>query len=100
MVLNYYILFSVFLFFVGLVGIFVTRKNIIVILMSLELVLLSVNVNFVLFSSYLSNYEGQVFSLFVLVVAAAESTIGLAILVAYHRLRGTIATFYINSLKG
>ena len=95
-----YILFNVLLFLIGTIGIFLVRKNIIVILMCLEMILLSINLNFITFSVYLDDFIGQVFSLFVLTVAAAESAIGLAILVTYYRVKGSIATLYINSLKG
>ena len=95
-----YILFNVLLFLIGTIGIFLVRKNIIVILMCLEMILLSINLNFITFSVYLDDFIGQVFSLFVLTVAAAEAAIGLAILVTYYRVKGSIATLYINSLKG
>jgi NADH-quinone oxidoreductase subunit K len=81
-------------------GIFINRKNVIVILMSVELILLSVNINFVAFSSFLNDIVGQVFALLVLTVAAAEAAIGLAILVVYFRNRGTIAVEDINMMKG
>jgi NADH-quinone oxidoreductase subunit K len=95
-----YTFFSFLLFVVGVLGIFITRKNILVILMSIELMLLAVNVNFVSFSIYLDDLLGQSFALFVLTVAAAESAIGLAILVAYYRVKGSVATLFINNLKG
>ena len=79
---------------------FLFKNNIIVILMSIELLLLSINLNFALFSVYLDDLVGQLFSLFVLTVAAAESAIGLAILVVFYRIRGVISVDYINSLKG
>lgn len=88
------------LFIVGLSGIFLNRKNIIIMLMSIELMLLAVNFNLVIFSVYLDDLMGQLFCLFVLTVAAAESAIGLAILVIYYRVRGTIAVEYINLMKG
>lgn len=91
---------SFVVFLIGMLGIFITRKNIIVILMSVELMLLSVNISFAVYSVYLDDLFGQVFALFVLTVAAAESAIGLAILVAYYRLKGSVATLFINSLKG
>jgi len=81
-------------------GIFLNRKNVIIILMSIELMLLAVNINFVAFSAYLGDLMGQVFALFVLTVAAAEAAIGLAILVVYFRNRGTIAVEDINLMKG
>ena len=79
---------------------FIVRKNLIVILMCLEIILLSINLNFITFSIYLDDFLGQIFSLFVLTVAAAESAIGLAILVTYFRVKGSIGTLYINNLKG
>ena len=87
-------------FTIGLLGIFLNRKNVIIILMSIELILLSVNINLVAFSSYLGNLTGQVFALFVLTVAAAEAAIGLAILVVYFRNRGSIAVETVNLMKG
>jgi len=98
--LAHYLVVSAILFTLGVAGIIINRKNIIVILMSVELILLSVNINFVAFSSELHDLTGQVFALFVLTVAAAEAAIGLAILVAFYRNRGTIAVEDINSLKG
>jgi NADH-quinone oxidoreductase subunit K len=88
------------LFLLGLSGMFLFKNNIIVILMSIELVLLAVNLNFATLSIYLDDLVGQVFALFVLTVAAAESAIGLAILVVFYRIRGVIAIDYINGLKG
>nr|YP_007890523.1 NADH dehydrogenase subunit 4L [Andalucia godoyi]AGH24017.1 NADH dehydrogenase subunit 4L [Andalucia godoyi] len=88
------------LFMIGLSGIFLNRKNIIIMLMSIELMLLAVNFNLILFSVSLDDLMGQLFCLFVLTVAAAESAIGLAILVIYYRVRGTIAVEYINLMKG
>ena len=88
------------LFIIGLWGIFVTRKNFIIILMSIEMMLLAINLNFIVFSVYLDDLLGQVFALFVLTVAAAESAIGLAILVVYYRLRGIISIDFISSIKG
>jgi NADH-quinone oxidoreductase subunit K len=81
-------------------GLFVFKNNIIVILMSIELILFAINLNFAFFSFYLNDAVGQIFSIFVLTVAAAESAIGLAILVVYYRIRGIISIDYINSLKG
>ena len=98
--LGHYLALAAALFTIGVFGIFLNRKNIIIILMSVELILLSVNINFVAFSSYLGDLVGQVFALFVLTVAAAEAAIGLAILVVYFRNRHTIAVEDINSLKG
>lgn len=95
-----YIIFAMALFLIGIMGLFIARKNIIIILMCIELMLLAVNINFIVFSVYLDDIIGQVFSLFVLTVAAAEASIGLAILVVYYRVRGTIGLNYISSLKG
>ena len=88
------------IFVIGVFGIFLNRKNIIVILMSVELILLSSNINLVAFSAYLGDLAGQVFSLFILTVAAAEAAIGLAILVCYNRNRGTIEVEDVNVLRG
>ncbi|MGD9542947.1 MAG: NADH-quinone oxidoreductase subunit NuoK [Methylocystis sp.] len=98
--LTHYLVVAAILFTLGVAGIILNRKNIIVILMSIELILLSVNLNFVAFSQSLADLTGQVFALFVLTVAAAEAAIGLAILVAFYRNRGTIAVEDINTLKG
>ncbi|HXR95918.1 MAG TPA: NADH-quinone oxidoreductase subunit NuoK [Rhizomicrobium sp.] len=98
--LSNYLAVAAILFTIGVLGIFLNRKNIIIILMSIELILLSVNLNFVAFSSYLGDLVGQVFALFVLTVAAAEAAIGLAILVVYFRNRGTIAVEDVNVMKG
>ncbi|QGM99419.1 NADH-quinone oxidoreductase subunit NuoK [Methylocystis parvus] len=98
--LTHYLVVAAILFTLGVAGIILNRKNIIVILMSVELILLSVNLNFVAFSQSLGDLVGQVFALFVLTVAAAEAAIGLAILVAFYRNRGTIAVEDINELKG
>ena len=98
--LYHYLVLAALLFTIGVFGIFLNRKNVIVILMSIELMLLAVNINFVSFSSYMGDLAGQVFALFVLTVAAAESAIGLAILVVFFRNRGSIAVEDISSLKG
>ncbi|KQU50898.1 NADH-quinone oxidoreductase subunit K [Bosea sp. Leaf344] len=98
--LGHYLAVAAILFTLGVLGIFINRKNVIVILMSVELILLSVNLNFVAFSSFLNDIVGQVFALLVLTVAAAEAAIGLAILVVYFRNRGTIAVEDINMMKG
>ena len=98
--LSNYLTVAAILFTIGVLGIFLNRKNIIIILMSVELILLAVNLNFVAFSSYLGDLVGQVFALFVLTVAAAEAAIGLAILVVYFRNRGTIAVEDVNVMKG
>ncbi len=98
--LLHFVMLSALLFVIGVCGIFLNRKNIITILMSIELMLLAVNINFVAFSVALNDLTGQVFAIFVLTVAAAEAAIGLAILVAYCRNRGTIDVDDISSLKG
>ena len=98
--LTHYLTLAAILFTIGVLGIFLNRKNIIIILMSVELILLAVNLNFVAFSSYLGDLVGQVFALFVLTVAAAEAAIGLAILVVYFRNRGSIAVEDVNLMKG
>jgi NADH-quinone oxidoreductase subunit K len=95
-----YLALAAIVFTIGVLGIFLNRKNVIIILMSIELILLSVNINFVAFSAYLGNLVGQVFALFVLTVAAAEAAIGLAILVVYFRNRGSIAVETVNLMKG
>lgn len=96
----HYISVSSLLFVMGICGIFLNRKNIITILMSIELILLAVNINFVAFSVALNNIAGQVFAMFVLTVAAAEAAIGLAILVVYYRNRGSIAVEDVNLMRG
>lgn len=98
--LGHYLTVAAILFTIGIFGIFVNRKNIIVILMAVELILLAVNINFVAFSVYLHNLTGQVFTMIVLTVAAAEAAIGLAILVVYFRNRGSIAVEDANMMKG
>jgi NADH-quinone oxidoreductase subunit K len=98
--LQHYLTVSAILFVLGVMGIFINRKNVIVILMSVELILLAVNINLVAFSAYLGDLVGQVFAMFVLTVAAGEAAIGLAILVIYFRSRGTIAVDDINRMKG
>ncbi len=95
-----YLAVAAILFTIGVLGIFLNRKNIIIILMSIELILLSVNINFVAFSAFLGDLVGQIFALFVLTVAAAEAAIGLAILVVYFRNRGTIGVEDVNLMKG
>lgn len=95
-----YLTFSMILFLVGIWGIFLNRKNILIMLMSIELMLLAVNLNFLVFSVQLDDMMGQIFALFVLTVAAAESAIGLAILVITFRVRGTISVEFLHSLKG
>ena len=98
--LAHYLFLSAVIFTLGVFGIFVNRKNVIVILMSIELILLSVNINMVAFSVYFQNITGQIFTLFILTVAAAEAAIGLAILVVFFRNRGSIQVEDINSMKG
>tara|TARA_Y100000741_G_scaffold340434_1_gene301988 strand:- start:84 stop:395 length:312 start_codon:yes stop_codon:yes gene_type:complete len=98
--LGHYLILAATIFTIGVVGIFLNRKNIIVILMSIELILLSVNINLVSFSIYLNDLIGQIFTLFILTVAAAEAAIGLAIIVIYHRNSGTINVQDIDKLKG
>lgn len=96
----HYLVVSSLLFTLGVAGIFLNRKNVITILMSIELILLAVNINFVAFSTQLGDLTGQIFAMFVLTVAAAEAAIGLAILVVYFRNRGSIAVEDIHMMKG
>ena len=98
--IEHYIIVSAILFVLGVLGIFLNRKNIIVILMAIELILLAVNINMVAFSAFLGDLVGQVFAMFILTVAAAEAAIGLAILMIYFRGRGTIAVDDANQMKG
>jgi NADH-quinone oxidoreductase subunit K len=98
--LGHFLTVSAVLFTLGVFGIFLNRKNVIIILMSIELMLLAVNLNFVAFSHYLNDMVGQIFAMFVLTVAAAEAAIGLAIVVAFFRNRGTIEVQEINQMKG
>lgn len=98
--LLHYLMLAGVLFTIGVFGIFLNRKNVIVILMSVELMLLSVNINFVAFSAYLDDLVGQVFTMFILTVAAAEAAIGLAILVVFFRNKGSIAVDDIAEMKG
>jgi NADH-quinone oxidoreductase subunit K len=98
--LGHYLAVAAILFTLGIFGIFLNRKNVIIILMSIELILLSVNINLVSFSSFLGDIVGQVYALLVLTVAAAEAAIGLAILVVFYRNRGSIAVEDINLMKG
>ncbi|HIH2762715.1 MAG TPA: NADH-quinone oxidoreductase subunit NuoK [Candidatus Azoamicus sp. MARI] len=99
-VLSNYLMFSSILFVVGLTGIFINRKNVIILLMCIELVLLAVNTNFIAFSRFLGDYTGQIFVFFILTVAAVEAAIGLAILVIIFRNRGTVSIRKMNNLKG
>ena len=98
--LSHYLTLAAILFTLGIFGIFLNRKNVIIILMSIELILLAVNINLIAFSSHLGDLVGQVFALFVLTVAAGEAAIGLAILVVYFRNRGSIAVEDIHIMKG
>ncbi len=98
--LSHYLAVAAIVFTIGVLGIFLNRKNVIIILMMIELILLSVNINLVAFSAYLGDLVGQVFALVVLTVAAAEAAIGLAILVVFYRNRGTIAVEDVNMMKG
>lgn len=98
--LFHYLTVAAILFTMGIFGVFYNRKNIIVILMSIELMLLAVNINFVAFSSFMNDLNGQIFTMFVLTVAAAEAAIGLAILVIFFRNRGSISVSDVNVMKG
>ena len=98
--LEHYLILSATIFTIGIVGIFLNRKNVIVILMSIELILLAVNINLVAFSIFLNDLSGQIFTLFILTVAAAEAAIGLAIIVVYYRNAKTINVEEIKALKG
>mgnify|MGYP001371418242 FL=1 len=98
--LEHYLTLAAIIFTIGVAGIFLNRKNIIVILMSIELILLAVNINLVSFSIFIDDLSGQVFTLFILTVAAAEAAIGLAIILVYHRNTGTIRVEEIDKLKG
>ena len=94
-----FILFNILLFFIGLAGIFVIRKNLLIFLMAVEIILLSLNLNFIYISLYLDDFLGQLFSFLILVLAAAESAIGLTFLIIYYRLRQNLNIRYINILK-
>ena len=98
--LSHYLALAAIIFTIGVFGVFLNRKNVIIILMSIELILLAVNINFVAFSAYMGDITGQVFTMFVLTVAAAEAAIGLAILVVYFRNRGNIQVDEINMMRG
>ena len=97
--LGHYLTLAAIIFTIGIIGIFLNRKNVIIILMSIELILLAVNINLVSFSIYLQNLVGQVFTMFILTVAAAEAAVGLAIIVIYYKNRGSINVEQISSLK-
>ena len=98
--LSHYLILAAIIFTIGVVGIFLNRKNVIIILMSIELILLAVNINLVSFSIFTQDLTGQIFAMFILTVAAAEAAIGLAIIVAYYRNKGSIRIEDISSLKG
>tara|TARA_B100000029_G_scaffold391286_1_gene388127 strand:- start:3280 stop:3591 length:312 start_codon:yes stop_codon:yes gene_type:complete len=98
--LGHYLTLAAIIFTIGVIGIFLNRKNIIIILMSIELLLLAVNINLVSFSIYLQDLVGQVFTMFILTVAAAEAAVGLAIIVIYYKNKGSINVEQISSLKG
>ena len=98
--LGHYLTLAAIIFTIGIIGIFLNRKNVIIILMSIELILLAVNINLVSFSIYLQNLVGQVFAMFILTVAAAEAAVGLAIIVIYYKNKGSISVEHVSSLKG
>ena len=98
--LGHYLTLAAIIFTIGVVGIFLNRKNVIVILMSIELILLAVNINLVSFSIFMNDLAGQIFTLFILTVAAAEAAVGLAIIVIYYKNKGSINVEHIDSLKG
>ena len=98
--LGHYLTLASIIFVIGVIGVFLNRKNIIIILMSIELILLAVNINLVSFSIYLQDLVGQVFTMFILTVAAAEAAVGLAIIVIYYKNKGSIQVEQISSLKG
>ena len=98
--LNNYLALAAIIFVIGIFGVFLNKKNIIIILMSIELILLAVNINLVSFSIYLQDLVGQVFTMFILTVAAAEAAVGLAIIVIYYKNKGSIHVEHISSLKG
>ena len=98
--LGHYLFLAAIIFIIGIIGIFLNRKNVIIILMSIELILLAVNINLVSFSIFTQDLTGQIFTMFILTVAAAEAAIGLAIIVLYYRNKGSIRVEDINSLKG
>jgi NADH-quinone oxidoreductase subunit K len=98
--LGHYLTLAAIIFTIGIIGIFLNRKNVIILLMSIELILLAVNINLVSFSIYLQNLVGQVFTMFILTVAAAEAAVGLAIIVIYYKNKGSINVEQIDSLKG
>jgi len=98
--LGHYLTLAAIIFTIGIIGVLLNRKNVIIILMSIELILVAVNINLVSFSIYLQDLTGQVFAMFILTVAAAEAAVGLAIIVAYYKNKGSIHVEQISSLKG
>ena len=98
--LGHYLILAAIIFMIGVIGIFLNRKNVIIILMSIELILLAVNINLVSFSIFTNDLHGQIFTMYILTVAAAEAAIGLAIIVVYYRHKGSIKVEDINTLKG
>ena len=98
--IGHYLTLAAVIFAIGIIGIFLNRKNVIIILMSIELILLAVNINLVSFSVYLQDLVGQIFTMFILTVAAAEAAVGLAIIVIYYKNKGSIHVDQVNSLKG
>ena len=98
--LEHYLTVAAILYVIGIFGIFLNRRNVIIVLMSIEIMLLAINLNMVAFSYFLDDFEGQIFSMFILTVAAAEAAIGLAILVCYFRNRGSISIESVNTMKG
>ena len=98
--LEHFLFVAASLFVIGIFGIFLNRRNVIIVLMSIEIMLLSINLNMVAFSYFLNDFKGQIFSMFILTVAAAEAAIGLAILVCYFRNKGSISIESVNSMKG
>ncbi len=98
--LGHYLTVASILFVIGIFGIFLNRRNVIIVLMSIEIMLLSINLNMVAFSYFLGDLKGQIFSMFILTVAAAEAAIGLAILVCYFRNKGSISIESVNTMKG
>jgi len=98
--IGHYLTLGAIIFTIGVIGVFLNRKNVIIILMSIELILLAVNINLVSFSVYLESLVGQIFTMFILTVAAAEASVGLAIIVVYYKNKGSINVEQINSLKG
>jgi NADH-quinone oxidoreductase subunit K len=98
--IQHYLHLSIAMFLLGLTGLFFFRRSLIMMLVALEIVLLSVSLNFIIFSNYLDDFQGQLFSLLILTVAGAESSIGLALLVVYHKMTGVISAFELTQLKG